>query len=506
MVHSSKQKDSESIPLDNRTIKAETGNPARIVLINPSMNLQAGFGDFARIMEPMPCIGIAYLSACLKQAGHKVLSIDNFALNKSPEELFQIIDNFGAEFVGQSCLTPTAQVAFEFNRFLQEKRPAIKTILGNVHASIFAEEIIQKEQADFILEGESEISLPMLLDKIKQGAPLDDVPGLHYRNDQDGSHLHTGPPLTVEDLDSIPFPDWSDLPWKKYTFLPFVTMALPALAIMGSRGCPYHCTFCALGYQGRYRLRKPEQIVDEMSVLAFDYGIKHIGFVDPIFPVKKDHLLSLCDLIRQRIFPEDVTWTCETRVDCIDREMMEAMKSAGLKRLLFGIESGEDRLLKAVNKNFTTAKVRECIRLTREVGIETSCFFILGLPGETIEETKKTISFPVELDVDFAKFAILIPLPGSRLFNDLVKSGKLATEDWRKFTTFNPSAEDLPFVPEGMTGNQLIRYQKAANLKFYFRPRIIFRHLFKIRTVRLRHLAYGFLIWARWKFSGWFGK
>lgn len=491
---------------DRKTETSLAEKPARIVLVNPSMNLEDGFGDFARIMEPMPCIGIAYLAACVRESGHQILCIDNFALNKTKEELLQIIDDFGAEFVGQSCLTPTAQVAFDFNNYLKEKRPSLMTILGNVHASVFAKDIIDKKQADFILEGESERSLPMLLDTIKQGLPIDEVPGLSYRKENGGGYQFTRPAEPVENLDSLPFPDWTDLPWEKYTFLPFVTIALPALAIMGSRGCPYHCTFCALGYQGRYRLREPELIVDEMSVLAFEYGIRHIGFVDPIFPVKKDHLLSLCELIRKRNLPKETTWTCETRVDSVDREMMEAMKSAGLRRLLFGVESGEDRLLKGVNKNFTTSQVRECIRLTKEVGIETSCFFILGLPGETPQETRKTISFATELDIDFAKFAILIPLPGSRLFEDLVQSGKLTTEDWRKFTTFNPLADDLPFVPEGMTGSQLLRLQKAANLKFYFRPKLIYRHLFKIRTIRMRHLAFGFLIWARWKLSTWFKK
>lgn len=473
-------------------------HPARIVLVNPAMDIAQGFGDFAKIMEPMPCIGIAYLAAALRQAGHQVKCIDNFALNLPFNELLKQIDDFKADVVGQSCLTPTAQVAFEFNHLLKEKRPGIKTVLGNVHASVFAKQIIEKKQSDYILEGESEASLPRLLDAIQSGRDLSSIPGLYYPSPTDGSCRFTGPSQPFQDLDLLPRPDWSDLPWRKYTFLPFVTIALPVMAIMGSRGCPYKCTFCALNYQGRYRVRSPESIVDEMDWLIRDFAVKHIGFVDPLFPLKKIHLLEMCRLIRDRNFPRDVAWTSETRVDCVDKEMMEEMKSAGMRRILFGIESGDDQLLENVSKNFTVAQVKQTIAWAKQVGLETSCFFILGLPGETRKQTLRTISFPIELDVDFAKFAILVPLPGSPLYDQLVDSGKLAREDWARFTTFNISSENLPFVPDDMTGQELLTLQRRANMGFYFRPGIILRHLFKIRTIPIKHLLLGLLIWLKW--------
>ncbi len=465
------------------------------------MNIKEGFGDFARVMEPMPCIGIAGLSSALKEAGHQVLCIDNFAHNLSFGELLRTIDDFSPSYVGQSCLTPTALTVFDFNRFIKEKRPHIKTILGNVHASVFAKEILEKGESDYVLEGECEYSLPKLLDALESGRRLNSIPGLHYLSTDSRRPKFTGPSKRIMDLDALPRPDWNSLPWKKYTFLPFVTIALPAMAIMGSRGCPYNCTFCALGYQGKYRLREAGAIAREMQWLIRDFGAKHIGFVDPIFPIHKKHLFEMCELIRKQGIPKDVAWTSETRVDCIDKEMLVEMKSANFRRLLLGVESGEDRLLKKVKKNFTVNQVRRAIGLAKEVGLETCCFFILGLPGETREETMRTVSLPIELDVDFAKFAILVPLPGSGLFDELIKSGKLTSEDWTKFTTFNPSGEDLPFVPENMTGDQLLTLQKKANFKFYFRLKIIFRHLFIIRTISIKHLFSGFIIWLRWKFQ-----
>ena len=473
----------------------------RIILINPAMDIEAGFGEFARVMEPMPCIGIASLAAALRHRGYEVRCIDAFALNPSAADLLREIDAFGADVVGQTCLTPTANVAFALNSTLKHERPHIRTVLGNVHASVFAKEIIENGQADYVLDGECEYSFPAFLDRLADDNGLDDVPGLHYRSEETGRHVTTGPPQPITDLDALAIPDWSDLPWRKYTFLPFVTMARPVMAIMGSRGCPYHCTFCALSYQGRYRMRSPEGIADEMELLSRDFGARHIGFVDPIFPLSKTHLFELCDRIREKRLPRQVTWTSETRADVLDKEMMVEMKSAGVRRLLFGIESGVNRLLEVVKKNYTVAQVKQCIRWAKEAGLETSCFFILGLPTETPMESLQTVRFPIELDIDLAKFSILIPLPGSPLFAQLVSEGKLRTSDWEKFTTFNPRPGDLPFVPEGMTGEELLALQKKANLRFYFRPRIILRHLFVIRTIPFRSLFAGLEIWLRWQMA-----
>jgi radical SAM superfamily enzyme YgiQ (UPF0313 family) len=478
---------------------SESEKSTRVLLINPGMDLAAGFGEFASVMEPMPCLGMASLAASLKKAGHSVRCVDAFATGASFADLLREIDDFKAGFVGQSCLTPTAKVAFSFNDLLKRERPHIQTVLGNVHASEFAKEIVDNKQADYVLDGECEQSLPMLLDSLESNASPEKVPGLHYLSDSTGLPAYTGPPLPIMDLDALPNPDWKMLPWERYTFLPFVTVGLPVVAIMGSRGCPYRCTFCALKYQGKYRTRSPLAIAEEMEQLVVDFKPRHVGFVDPIYPLKKDHLFELCGLIRQKELHLKTAWTSETRVDVIDKEMMIEMKASGYRRLLLGVESGEDRLLKVVEKNYEIAQVKQCVAWAKEVGLETSCFFILGLPTETAAESRKTMRFPIELDVDFAKFSILVPLPGSPLFNELVSQGKLRTSDWEKFTTFNPSPEDLPFVPEGMTGEELLALQKKANMMFYFRPRIILRHLFSIRTIPFKSLFAGLRIWLRWR-------
>jgi anaerobic magnesium-protoporphyrin IX monomethyl ester cyclase len=224
------------------------------------------------------------------------------------------------------------------------------------------------------------------------------------------------------------------------------------------------------------------------------FGTRHVGFVDPIFPLDKKHAIETCRAIRAKNISKTWWWTCETRVDIVDEEMCQEMKLARCKRILFGIESGVNEILAGVGKNYTTDDVRRGVAAARAAGLEISAFFMIGLPGETKETAKQTIAFALSLDIDFAKFGITIPLPGSELYDDLVKQGKIVEKKWEKFTTFNPSPESLPYVPEGMTGEELVRLHRLANLKFYLRPKIIFRHLFVIRSIGWKAMFNGAML------------
>ena len=299
----------------------------------------------------------------------------------------------------------------------------------------------------------------------------------------------------IEDLDALPRPAWKLFPWRDYSFLPFVTVAKPCLAISGSRGCPFRCKFCAMGYMGNLvRKRSPVSIADEIEWLVKEFGARHIGFVDPIFPLDKKHAIATCRAIRAKNMPENWWWTCETRVDIVDEEMCREMKLARCKRILFGIESGVNEVLAGVGKGYTTDNVKRGIVAARSAGLEISAFFMLGLPGETKETAKQTIDFALSLDIDFAKFAITIPLPGSELYDDLVKQGKISQPEWESFTTFNPDPDSLPYIPEGMTGKELLQLHRMANVKFYLRPKMIFRHLFVIRSIGLKMMFNGAML------------
>jgi len=458
------------------------------------MDVAAAFGEYRKLMEPMPSIGLAYLAAACRQAGHDVRVLDNFTNNLPVDRVVALVREARAEVVGLSMLTPTAKSTAALGRAIREQTGA-KVVLGNLHASLFHEELLRDGACDAVVHGEGEIVFPQLVQALTDGGPAD-LLGVSVR---EGDSVRANlPPAMVEDLDALPRPAWDLFPWRSYTFLPFVTVAKPCLSLLGTRGCPFRCKFCALGYQGNHvRKRSPENIAAEIEWLVREYGIRHVGFVDPIFPFSKKHGVNTCAAIIARRIPGDWWWTSETRVDVIDEEICRAMKTARCKRILFGVESGVDELLAAVGKNFTTDDVRRAVGAARAAGLEISAFFMLGLPGETAAMTRRTIEFARELDIDFAKFGITIPLPGSELYDNLVRDGKIKPGDWDKFTTFNPAPESLPYVPLGLTGRELQRLHRRATWRFYVRPKMIFRHLFQIRSIGLKQIANGASILLR---------
>ena len=189
----------------------------------------------------------------------------------------------------------------------------------------------------------------------------------------------------------------------------------PVLTMAGSRGCPYRCDYCSLIHTGgkTFRRRDPIKIADEYEYLVDRYGVKQIGFIDPIFPLVKKDLKPFCDELVKRGLDKKCVWLSETRADRLDEETTQMMYDGGCRRVLMGIESGSDLLLGNVNKTLTTNKVREGVANAHKAGIQTVGLFMLGLPGETPEMSKQTIEFAVDLDLDFAKFAITVPFPGS---------------------------------------------------------------------------------------------
>ena len=463
---------------------------ARVFLINPSMDVSSGFGEYHSLMEPMPCIGLAYLASACREHGHEVGVLDNFAENLPPQQVVELLRSWKPDVVGMGVLTPSARSTEELGKLIKRELPDVHVVFGNLHASIFAEQLITDGACDVVVHGEGEVVFPKLVDVLTGGGALSDVPQISYMDSGSVKTTEMLPPL--KDLDSLPWPAWELFPWRKYTFLPFVTVAKPCLSIMGSRGCPFRCKFCALGYMGNLvRRRSPESIAAEVEWLVRDFGVRHVGFVDPIFPLSKKHAIEVCRAIRDRNIPGRWWWTSETRVDVVDEEMCREMKLARCKRILFGIESGVDELLAGVGKHYTTEDVKRGVAAARAAGLEISAFFMLGLPGETAEMTRQTIEFALSLDIDFAKFAITIPLPGSELYDELVAQGKIAVSDWDKFTTFNPNPKDLPYVPDGMTAEELVELHRLANRRFYLRPKIIFRHLFVIRSIGIKALLNG---------------
>ncbi|MFC2091838.1 B12-binding domain-containing radical SAM protein [Elusimicrobiota bacterium] len=453
----------------------------KVLLINPPVNNKK-FGKFHSLMEPMPCIGLAYIAAVLERSGHTVKILDNYVCGYSFENISHLIDEFRPDITGFSVLTPSVNYCLDLASKIKKRYPPIKLIAGNVHPTLFPEEFLKPGYFDIVVRGEGENTMVEVTHLISNGGDLTDVKGISFIH---GSKIyHNKDRRIIDDLDALPVPAWHFFPYKKYGLFPFADIKKPLLTILATRGCPYSCTYCSLGYLDKtYRKRSPENVADEMEYLISRFGIKQLGFVDPIFPLEHDYALELCEEMIKRGINKKIVWTTETRIDILDETIISRLRSAGCRRIIFGIETGSSKTLESVGKKVDAGKVRSTMRLLKTYGIESIGLFMIGMPGENEELIRETFDYACSIDVDFAKFAMTVPFPGSQLYDTLSKENKIRTDNWDDFTTFNPVPENVSYVPDGMTASQLIKLQKRGTLKFYLRPKMILRQLFGIRTL-----------------------
>ena len=247
------------------------------------------------------------------------------------------------------------------------------------------------------------------------------------------------------------------------------------MILFATRGCPGRCTYCYRTFRGIVRKRSARSIINEIKILQRDYGIREVAFYDDTFTLFRDVVKEFCDIInREKI---DITWSCFTRVDRVDEELLETMKKAGCHLILFGVESADEQILKNIKKMISLGQVQEVVRLARKIGIETRASFMFGNQGETENTIKKTIDFAIKLDPDEVQFNIATPYPGTELFSWAKERGYIKSFNWDDYSMSNVVLE-LP----GLDRQKLQYYYNLAHRKFYFRPKIILRRLSKIRS------------------------
>ncbi len=463
----------------------------RVMLINPSMNLNK-LGRFAKLLEPMPCIGLAYIAGALENHGTDVAVVDMFAEVFNAEQVLSRVREYQPDLVGMTVLTPSEPICSALSKMIRAALPSVKIVWGAVHAEVFAKDIVLENKADFVVHHDGEETICELVDALENGfKDFSSVDGLTWLGD-DGTPVTNKDRRLLTDLDTLPYPAWHLFPYHKYGLLPFADFAKPVLTMTGSRGCPYRCDYCSLINTGGkvYRRRDPIKIVDEYEYLVDRYKVKQIGFVDPIFPLVKKDLKPLCDEIVYRGLDKRCLWLSETRCDRLDKETADLMYYGGCRRVLMGIESGVDLLLGNVNKNITTKKVREGVANAKNAGLQTVGLFMIGMPGETPEMTRETVEFSCDLELDFAKYAITVPFPGSKLFDDRWQQD-LFRDDWENYTTFNPDPDRLVYHPHGYDPKRLIEMQAWALRKFYLRPEQLKKQFLELRTISPKMLLYG---------------
>lgn len=436
-------------------------------------------------------MGLAYLAGALLAHGYQVDLWD-----AQVEEDAQSFDDFLSQnrydVVGLSAPTPLINNAWQAAQ--EAKAHGAITILGGPHLTLMPHESMEKPAVDLVVRGEAEKTIIEIMAALErdsgQAAGPDqprlfqssagwaDILGLSWRNEAGKIQHNLDRPLE-EDLDAIPFPAHQLFKIERYTNLNPLTDGLDpnarAYTIVTSRGCPYKCTYCSKPITGNtWRGRSVENVIAEWRWLVQDLGATEIGVTDDIWNLDRERAKELCRaLIAHKL--NHIPWVTihGMKVNNTDAELFMLMKQAGCKRVGFGIENGDDTMLrKVIKKGQTVEMVRNAMKWAKAAKLQTMGFFIYGMPGETEDSMEKTTQLALELDPDLAHFLMATPYPGTEMWDTLLQSGLVSNGNWDQLAI----QEDKALFSYGdLPAETVERKWHEAHRRFYLRPRRILR-------------------------------
>ena len=373
----------------------------------------------------LPSVQMAYLAAICDTAGHEVLFTRN-----------RLLDGDVA-LVLSSLVDHRHETAWAHKMRARGVRVGFVGLAASKMPQLFA------DHADFVVQGEPE-------DAVTRLARGETLTGL----------CDSAP---VEDLDSLPFPRWDLLRIHQHSgFRLSVRPVGGGFPLLSSRSCPEFCTYCPHRILAGYRARSVTGIVDEIETLCDAYHEPYLIFRDPLFTQSRERVLAFCDEILARNLR--VRFDVETRLDRLDRDLLDRAYVAGLRAISYGVESVSPDSLKRVGRRpIPEAHHREVIEHCRRLGIVTAAFYVIGFPADDWQSVAATIDFAIEMDSAFAQFKLLTPYPGTPLFKQLEAS--IYETDWQKFDGFTPT-----FTHPNLTARELMFLLGAAYTRFYVRP------------------------------------
>ena len=455
----------------------------RICLVNPPLTRKEAAGKMTRIINLLPPLGIGYIASVLEQKGFRVKIIDCPPLNLTHFDLCKLLQKEKPEIVGFTITTVSVISAIIAARNAKAVLPDSLIVMGGSHPTALPEETMRNGPFDVAVLGEGEFSFLELAQRVRNASKdFSGINGLMYR--QNGELIFTGKSAYLEDLDSLPFPALHLFPpLSIYHPMPGNVRKIPYAQMITSRGCPYQCTFCDRKVFGQlFRARSPRNVVDEIEMLMKRFAVKEVKFNDDTFNVDVKRVIDICEEVMRRNIK--IPWTCRVDANNLSSDLLKIMKRAGCWQIGFGIESASPDILKTIKKPMSLEKGRQAVHLAKECGMNVKVSFMFGLPGETAETIQRTIDFAKTILADIVNFHIFIPFPGTELFQTISAGGALLHRNYQHYCQLNlPENMHLPFVPQGLTENQIRKFSSQAYKSFYLRPAYIYSQLRQIRSL-----------------------
>jgi radical SAM superfamily enzyme YgiQ (UPF0313 family) len=450
------------------------GDTVLIALINsPGLKSFSGL----QMHTPNPPLGLAYIAAAVKEAGFPYTVIDatgealdrisrypqrdDFMIQGLPFE--EIADRIPADtrIIGIGCMFSTLwPLTRDLALYVRERFPTALMVLGGEHGTAVPEHSLRHSPFDAIILGEGEETFVRLIRAIASDGSWREVPGIAYLDG--GEYRSNGLSARNRKIDDLPIPDWDSFPIEEYIARHQINGANlgRSMPLISTRGCPYQCTFCSSPgmWTTRYIPRDPRKVADEIELYKRKYGIVNIDFQDLTAVVKRQWVIEFCrELLRRDL---GVTWQMPsgTRSEIFDAEVSDLLYRSGCRCLAFAPESGSPEILAKVKKQVDLGHMNEAIQIAVHRGFRLSCFIVIGFPDDTPATLRQTLRFVRKMallgvyDVSVTKF---VPYPGSELFKQLQRDGKLALDDEFFLSPMDFYSARAPSYSNHLTARQL---------------------------------------------------
>ena len=412
-------------------------------------------------------MGLAYLAAVLEEAEHEVTVIDCPAEMIDLKQLKTKLAAIEPNLIGITSMTPTIQSAFLSAQTAKEACPEAMVVIGGPHATFMDEQVLAEEKAvDVVVRGEGEETLLELAQNVSNPQALKKIEGITFRNN--GEIVRTPTRPYIENLDELPRPAYKYFSLENYRL--FGRKMLP---IMTSRGCPSQCSFCTTArmFGKAFRARSPKSIVDELEWLRDEHGADAFSFYDDTFTLNTKRAVTICEEIRNRKI--GLPWDCQTRVSRVSTELLAKMRDANCQQVFFGVESGCQKILDAVNKGTTVVQNRRAIKMAKDAGLFVAISVIIGYPGETRDMLMQTIDLVKKAEPDDVYICVATPYPGTELRRLVEEMSYEISNDWGRYDTITPIFKNPNLSAED------IRKLRTSFYNSFYSPKYVVRHIFK---------------------------
>lgn len=419
-----------------------------------------------------PSLPLGGIAAWVRQNGFDVRLIDLHVENVYPKDAADRVRDYDPHIVALTAKTLGWPAVIEIAQMVKVACPNALIVVGGPHLSIYAEESMTWECFDVAVVGDGEETFLEICERVESKSDVDDVLGTVVRL-KDGEIVRNPPRPLSRSINKYPQTAWDLIPIEDYNCL---TLLRPFATMVTTRGCPWHCGYCSQVYSEKLRFRSVKLVVDEMEYLVRKRGVREIVFFDETFTIGKKRMMKFSDEVQRRGIK--VKFNIRARVDTVDRDVVRALKKAGLRSIHMGVEAGTNRVLKIMNKQITREQTEQAFRICREEGVDTRGYFMIGYYDTTPADIEDTIQFASGIGLDWASFSVATALPATDLYRIAQERGYVDGDFWKQYTIDGGGV--IPQLEtETFTAEMLRAYRTKAYMNFYLRPDLIRRKLSK---------------------------